>query len=623
MEPELRFVSIQECRLKLISGDAEVRITSFVDSNVRTNGYDPFTQTNVGSRNGAVYTDVVTNKDMRIITATQMASSISADFDSLAEARRIATLTDFKLSEGKDVNLIKVSAVVSDQYFEKEELIETALDLVAQNIHVDVDERYKNHMENWARYWERADVIIEAEDDAGYNSQHAMRMALYHLGRGKAADEARGLVCPKGMLSEVYYGGAFWDMEIFINPFYIYNDPVAAKNTPMFRYNNLPEARKRAEHYGYRGAKYPWVSSYDGKEVVVLWEHADHQIHIVGDVVIGLWHYYQATEDVKFLFDYGAEVILETARYWLDRVDVVPGLPGFQIYGVTGPDEYKPLVNNNAYTNYGARFNLQLATKVLDMLREQAPDQYERLIAKISLTEKEIARFQIVAEGISIPLDIERDIVWQCDHFETAFASVDIDNIWRDKNELFGKFLSQEKTFRSKTAKQADVVALFSVFPSAFTQEQKRASFDYYLPLTIHDSTCSMVQHIHVAADIGDSELAYEFWKRAIDIDFGKHPRASDGPHFANVGGMWQDAVFGFSGLQSALNAEILTFRPCLPKQVKRISYKIHWKLNWVKITVTQDELSIKNLSKNDLKFRVYGQEYMLNIGSEKTVKYA
>ncbi len=622
MDPGQRFVCIQECKLKMLSGSADVQVTSFVDNNVRTNGWEMFLETSVYNDDDIVFSDVTTNKDMRIVTASQATNTKTTAYEVQAEERRIGTVSSFTLSEDEEVAIKKASAVISDQYYDQDRLVETAMEFVTRNIDVDTDTLHEKHMMKWAEYWDRADMVIEAEDDEGYDSQHAMRMAIYHLLRGKAADEDRGLVCPKGMLSEVYYGSTFWDMEIFINPFYIYNDPVAARNTPMFRFRNLPEARKLARHYGYSGAKYPWASSYDGTEVVVLWQYADHQIHIVADVVIGLWHYYQATGDIDFLLNYGAEIIVETARYWLDRVDVIPGLDGYQIYGVMGPDEYKPLVNNNAYTNYGARFNLKLAVDVLEMMKAQAPEKYQALLSKLNIQENEIEQFRQVYEGITISVDEERNIIWQCDHFETGYAPVDVNAIWKDKTQLFGKFISQEKVFRSKTAKQADVVALFSIFPSAFTQEQKEASFDYYLPFTIHDSTCSMVQHIHVAADIGRPEKAYEFWKRAIDIDFGNYPKSANGPHFPNVGGMWQDVVFGFSGLQSALNAEILTFKPCLPKQIKKISYKIHWKLNWVRVTVTHQELNLENLSEIALPFIVNGNEYLLETGTSKTVLY-
>jgi kojibiose phosphorylase len=623
MDPNQRFVCVQECRLQMVSGSGLVQVTSYVDNNVRTNGWEKFSETAVGSCRDIVFSDVTTNTDMRIVSASQAVNTKIDAYEVRTEERRVRTTSSFELTEGENVVIKKVSAVISDQYFEPHKLVETALEYVNRNIETDSELLHENHKAKWTEYWARADVVIEADDDEGYNSQHAMRMALYHLLRGKAADEDRGLVCPKGNLSEVYYGGTFWDMEIFVNPFYIYNDPVAARNTPMFRYRNLPQARQLARHYGYNGAKYPWVSSYDGKEVVVMWEYADHQIHIVGDVVIGLWHYVQATGDIDFLLDYGVEILVETARYWLERVDVIPGLPGYQVYGVTGPDEYKPLVNNNAYTNFGAKFNLKLAADVLEMMKEQAPEKYEKLVSKISLEESEIERFLEVSDGIVVPIDEENNIIWQCDHFDIIFAPVDVDAIWKDKTQLFGKFISQEKAFRSKTAKQADVVALLSVFPSAFTQEQKENSFDYYLPFTIHDSTCSMVQHIHVAADIGRPEKAYEFWKRAIDIDFGKYTKSANGPHFTNVGGMWQDVVFGFSGLQSALNADIMTFKPCLPKQIKKISYKIHWKLNWVRVLVTDKELSLENLSDNPVAFNVNDQEYLLEVGTEKTVQYS
>ena len=345
------------------------------------------------------------------------------------------------------------------------------------------------------------------------------------------------------------------------------------------------------------------------------------QIHIVSDVVIGLWHFIQATGDYDFLFDYGAEIIVETARYWVERVDAIPGLPGYQIYGVMGPDEYKPLVNNNAYTNYGARFNLELASKVLAMMEQQVPGKYQELASRINLVPHEVDRFRQVASGIPIHIDEERDIVWQCDHFETAFAPVDVDALWEDKTQLAGKFIHQEKRYRSKTAKQGDVIALFSVFPGAFTLQQKQVSFDYYLPFTIHDSTCSMVQHILVAADIGRPEQAYEFWKKAIDIDFGRYPKAANGPHFPNVGGIWQDIIFGFCGMQSALNTNVLTFKPCLPKQFKRIHFKVQWKGNWVRLTISPESFSLENLSGEDLTFIFNDSEYHAAASEQKTIR--
>jgi kojibiose phosphorylase len=341
-----------------------------------------------------------------------------------------------------------------------------------------------------------------------------------------------------------------------------------------------------------------------------MWQYGDHQIHITADVIVGMWHYVQATGDDAFLFDCGAEMIVETARYWAERVDTVKGRPGHHIYGVMGPDEYKPLTNNNAYTNFTARFNLRLAGDVVRLMTAKAPDKLAALRAKTGLTDDELAEFESVANDIAIPLDASRNIVWQCDDFDTAFVDLDIDAIWKDKTVLFGKYVSQEKLFRSKTLKQSDVIALMAVFPTAFSREQITASFDYYKPLNIHDSSNSMCHHMMVAAEIGRPDEAYAAWLRSLDIDFAALPRASDGVHCANVGGMWQEVVFGFAGMRSALCASELTFNPCLPVQVKRIAFRIQWKGAPVRVTLTPSSLHLENGSDIALAFHVHGTRH-------------
>ena len=145
-------------------------------------------------------------------------------------------------------------------------------------------------------------------------------------------------------------GSVFWDMEIFIEPFYLYTQPKVARTVHMFRYNNLPAARELTREAGYNGVRFPWMSAANGTETCPMWEYAHHQVHITSDVVLGIWHYYRNTLDDEFLFNYGAEIIFETARYWVQRAERIPGRQGYHVYGVMGPDEYTPLSNNNAYT---------------------------------------------------------------------------------------------------------------------------------------------------------------------------------------------------------------------------------------------------------------------------------
>lgn len=194
--------------------------------------------------------------------------------------------------------------------------------------------------------------------------------------------------------------------------------------------------------------------------------------------------------------------------------------------------------------------------------------------------------------------------------------------MWKDRTQLFGKFTTQEKRYRSKCLKQADVVALMAVFTESFTLEQKKASYEYYKPITIHDSSNSMCHHQILAANIGDAEEAYANWLQSIGIDFGKRPRASDGVHFANVGGMWQEIVFGFAGVISLLNTDTLTLNPCMPKQIKSISFRLSWKGDWVRITVRHGEVMVENLSGRNVEFVVKGKRNTVAAGGTARVAY-
>lgn len=608
MDPALRFVCVQTCELSVIKGNPRITMTSVVDNDVRTNGVDKFAKTAVGSRDdGIIYSDVVTNIGNRVVTASLMRADSGKPATFTSGGRRAAAEIELALGEGSRATVTKISAVIADAYYEKGRLMEIAAETLNAVAGKTADELRRAHEEQWRQRWERCDIEIEADDPKPYNSQLAIRQAVYHLLRAKGEDEPRALVDPKGMIGDLYYGAGFWDMEIFINPFYVYTNPVTGKNTPAYRYRHLDKARALAKSYGYPGARYPWMQAADGDPVTTMWHYGDHQIHVTADVIIGMWHYVQATGDLDFLYDRGAEMVLETARYWHARADVVKGRPGYHLYGVMGPDEYKPLTNNNAYTNYCARFNLRLAGEVVRLMRKQAPAKLAALRAKIGLKDEELTAFDQVAAGLPIPMDEKRGIVWQCDDYDTAFVDIDIDGIWKDKTVLFGKYISQEKLFRSKTLKQSDVVALMAVFPNAFTREQVEASFDYYKPYNIHDSSNSMCHHMMVAAALGRKDEAYESWLRSLDIDFAALPRASDGVHCANVGGMWQEVVFGFCGLLNAMCSPEMSFQPCLPDPIKRITFQLQWKGAPVRVTVTPKELRLENRSDREVTCTVCG----------------
>lgn len=614
MSPCLRFVCVQDLKIRMLSGNADITVKNYIDNDVRTNGYDKYMQRKAGNYGDIIYSDITTNLDGRVVTVSRMACSKSGSCETSVEDRRVNAVSTFRLNENESSEIVKISAQIADVYFDKKRLLEKGAEILDECFAAGVEKLYCDHTEHWAKNWEASDIIIKADDNTGYNSQLAIRQSIYHLFRARSGD-FRALNCAKGTTSEAYLGSVCWDMEIFFQPFYIYTQPELAKMTPMYRYHILDGARRSAQSMNYTGARYPWQTDFRGDEVCALWEYADHEIHITADIVIGIWHYYLNTNDRDYLYNYGLEIIIETARYWTTRVDRIKGRPGYQIYGVMGPDEYKPVSNNNAYTNFTAGINLRLVEQVVKMIKADAPDLYKKVCDKISFDEVEIRLFNEIADGLSIPVDNDRNIVWQCDDFDTAYAEIDIEGLWKDKTQLFGKFTTQEKRYRSKCLKQSDVIALMAVFTEAFTMEQKKASFEYYNPYTIHDSSNSICHNQILAANMGRPADAYDNWKKSMDIDFGAKPRSSDGVHFANVGGMWQEIVLGFCGLVSALNTDVLTFNPCLPGEIKEISIKIIWKGSKVGITVKPQEMIFMNLSEKDMVFNVKGRNYAAAAG--------
>lgn len=613
MDPQERFACVQDVNLTL-SQSAEVVVESFVDNNVRTNGFDKFTRFLVGAQGNLLFSDVVTNLQNRIVTASQCWYNIPVQQMVDLAARRATGSATFHLASGQTLEIRKISFTAGDAYFPSGQLLEIARENIQELGRWDAEILHARHAAVWAELWRQSDIQIQAQDAPGYNSQLAIRAAIFHLLKAKGL-EGRALLCPKGNTTEMYFGSVFWDFEVFILPFFIYTHPELARTAPDFRYRGLDAARKLARSYGYGGAKYPWQSDCSGNETCVPWQYADHQVHISADVALGVWHYVCATGDKKFLYEKGAEIIVETARYWTERVDSLPGRPGLHILGVMGPDEYKPITNNNTFTNFMARLNLQLAVEVVGDLKLNDPEHYDRLCQKIGLHENELLEFQRIAAQISLPQADERHILWQCDDFDNAFAEVDIEKLWQDRTRLFGVYLSQEKRYRSKVIKQADVLALLGMFPQSFTAEQKAASFKYYEPFTIHDSSNSMTHRQMVAADLGWADVAYESWLRAIDIDFGRLPRAHDGLHYANVGGMWQQVVLGFAGLASALNEKCLVFKPCLPEQIHSISFPLIWKGQAMRVTVTAKTLRVENLSQHTLEFCAGEHKYQVDAG--------
>ena len=412
-------------------------------------------------------------------------------------------------------------------------------------------------------FWRRSDVRVrDIREDRTKRStieiQQAIRFNLFHILQASARAEDTG-VPAKGLTGQAYEGHYFWDTEIYLLPFLTYTSPRIARNLLTFRYKMLPQARARARQLGHRGAMFPW-RTISGEEASAYYAAGTAQYHINADIMYALRKYVQATGDELFLRDCGAEMLVETARLWLD-LGFYSDAKGrkFCINGVTGPDEYNAVVDNNAYTNLMARENLRYAARTVESLRVTEPDAYNALVRKTALEPSEVEAWIRAAENMYVPYDEKLKIVPQDDNFLDK-EPWDFRNTPSDHYPLL-LFYHPLNIYRKQVIKQADVVLAMFLLGDQFSLEAKKRNFEFYDPLTTGDSSLSSSVEAIIAAQIGDMEKAIRYGMAALLMDLADvGGNMKDGCHIASMGGTWMMLTYGFGGMRD--NDGTLSFWP-------------------------------------------------------------
>jgi alpha,alpha-trehalose phosphorylase len=412
-------------------------------------------------------------------------------------------------------------------------------------------------------FWRRSDVRVRdtREDRVKRTTvevQQAIRFNLFHILQASARAEDAG-VPAKGLTGQAYEGHYFWDTEIYLLPFLTYTSPRIARNLLTFRYKMLPQARGQARQLGHRGAMFPW-RTISGEEASAYYAAGTAQYHINADIMYALRKYVRATGDEQFLWDCGAEMLVETARLWLDLGFYSERKGGaFCINGVTGPDEYNTVVNNNAYTNLMARENLGYAAETVESLRATRPDVYDALAHKTALQPSEVESWKRAAERMYVPYDEKLGVTLQHDGFLDD-EPWDFRNTPRDRYPLL-LFYHPLNIYRKQVIKQADVVLAMFLLGHAFSLESKRRNFEFYDPLTTGDSSLSSCVEAIIAAQVGDMGKAIRYGMAALLMDLADvGGNVKDGCHIASMGGTWMMLTYGFGGLRD--DDEALSFWP-------------------------------------------------------------
>ena len=453
-------------------------------------------------------------------------------------------------------------------------------------------------------FWAHSDVEVVGDDAA----QQAIRWNLFQLAQASARTHQHGIAA-KAVTGGGYDGHYFWDTEVYLLPFLAYTNPDAARKLLRFRFYMLDAARTCAAELSQRGALYPW-RTINGEEASAFYAAGTAQYHINAAVVYALERYLNATGDLEFLAREGAEILVETARLYEDLgFYAINGRERFHIHGVTGPDEYNTVVNDNLYTNVMARFTMRYAARSIAFLRQWAPDAHAALVRRTGVTDDELAAWHRACDAMHVPYDDELEMHPQDASFLDR-EPWDFENTPPDKFPLLLHF-HPLVIYRHQVLKQADVVLAMYLRSEHFTLDEKRRNFDYYDPITTGDSSLSACVQSIVASQIGRADLAFDYFEQSLYLDLADtHGNTADGVHIANAGGVWAALVNGFAGMTD--NGDHLHFAPRLPATWTSMTFALQRHGSDISVTVDSDGATVSVVSGNPVP--IHTDDYVVRI---------
>ncbi|MGH2944373.1 MAG: glycoside hydrolase family 65 protein, partial [Solirubrobacteraceae bacterium] len=438
-------------------------------------------------------------------------------------------------------------------------------------------------------FWARADVELDGDSAL----QQAIRFALFHVLQSAARAEGRA-VPAKGLTGRGYDGHSFWDMETYTLPVLTYVAPAAARDALLWRHSTLALAQARARELSLRGATFPW-RTISGHECSGYWPAGTAAFHVNADIADATRRYLAATEDETFAREVALELLVETARLWRS-VGHHDSQGGFRIDGVTGPDEYSALADNNVYTNVMAARNLRAAA----WLAVRHPTR----ATELGVDDEEIAGWRDAADAIVLPYDPDLRVTPQSEGF-TRFRRWDFEHTPPDRYPLLLHY-PYYLLYSSQVVKQADLVFALYVCGDCFSDEQRARDFAYYERITVRDSSLSACVQAIMAAEVGHVDLAYDYLGETAFIDLRDLAfNTRDGVHLAALAGSWLVAVAGFGGMRD--HAATLHFAPRLPERLTRLCLRLVYRGRRLRVTVGRAEARYELLDGAAIALRHHG----------------
>ncbi|WEF32303.1 glycoside hydrolase family 65 protein [Pseudoduganella chitinolytica] len=507
------------------------------------------------------------NSGFHLVSATRTHVDTAASATFLQQGLRLEQAYTVAAVQGQAIEATKYASYHSSRDYPEGELAERSRAVLAQAQADGFDALVARQAAYLADFWQQADVQIDGDDAL----QQGIRFNAYHLLQSVGRD-GKTNIAAKGVTGEGYEGHYFWDTEIYIFPYFLYNKPEIARKLLDYRWAGLDSARRRARQMSHeQGALYPW-RTIAGEECSAYFPAGTAQYHINADIAYSIKQYWDATGDIDWLRACGAEIVMETARIWTG-IGSYDRKGRFVINEVTGPDEYTALVNNNYYTNAMARQHLEFAAAIAAKLAAEHPQDHARIAAAMALGDDEPAEWRRAAGAMYLPYDEELGIHEQDDSFLSK-KRWDFENTPADKYPLLLNYHPMV-IYRHQVCKQADVVLALLLLSDRFTLDDKRRDFDYYEAVTTHDSSLSSCIYSIVAAEVGYEDKAYDYFMETARMDLDDtHGNTRYGVHTAAMAGTWLGVAYGFGGMRVVDGA--VRFAPTLPRQWRRYQFHIH-----------------------------------------------
>ncbi|WP_372746218.1 family 65 glycosyl hydrolase domain-containing protein [Lutibacter sp.] len=620
-----RFISVKynevgaiEYAIKAINFSGEITFSPYIDAGIENEdaNYDEFFWETLkiveGTHQGCILAKTL-KTEFHVATAMEIDFAVNGNqvlptHITTIEEKELTYTYKVKVAKGDTATIYKYASYVSSLNYEKADLIDASFKNVSEAKNIGFKQLFQDQKESWATIWETADIIIEGDIKA----QQGIRFNIFQLNQTYMGTDARLNIGPKGFTGEKYGGSTYWDTEAYCIPFYMATkDASVAKNLLLYRYNQLDKAIENAAKLGFKNgaALYPMVTM-NGEECHNEWEITFEEIHRNGAMVYGIYNYVNFTQDFEYVVSNGLEVMIAIARFWHQRANWSEAKQQYVILGVTGPNEYENNINNNFYTNYLAKWCIEYTIDCLNKVKHNYPNDFDRILKKTNLSIEETYKWMKVSDAMYFPFSEEHNVYLQQDGFLDK-EIIPVSELPKSERPINQKW-SWDRILRSCYIKQADVLQGMFFFEDKFDKEVVERHFDFYEPLTVHESSLSPCVHSILAASIDRMPKAYEQYLRTarLDLDDYNH-EVHEGCHITSMAGTWMSVVQGFGGMRVWENG-VLVFNPQIPAEWKSYSFTINFRGNVLKVYKSQTDCKFRNESEKELKLIVNNKEILI-----------